>query len=113
MTVHFALLPTVVPVALHTHQHLVLSVVWIFAILIGLQWYLTIVTVVLLAWNVDTYFSFCFFFLGPHSWYMQIPRLRVELEPQLLAYTTAIETGIRAASATYTTAYSNAGSPTH
>ena len=28
-------------------------------------------------------------FLGPHLWYMEVPRLGVELELQLLAYTTA------------------------
>ena len=28
-------------------------------------------------------------FLGPHLQHMEVPRLRVELEPQLLAYTTA------------------------
>ena len=29
-----------------------------------------------------------FFFLGPHLWYVEVPRLGVELELQLLAYTT-------------------------
>ena len=28
-------------------------------------------------------------FLGPHLWHMEVPRLGVELEVQLLAYTTA------------------------
>ena len=32
------------------------------------------------------------FFLGPHPWYMEVPRLGVESELQLLAYTTAIAT---------------------
>ena len=33
-----------------------------------------------------------FFFLGLHPWYMEVPRLGVELELQLLAYTTASAT---------------------
>ena len=34
---------------------------------------------------------FCLFvcFLGPHPWHMEVPRLGVESELQLLAYTTA------------------------
>ena len=32
---------------------------------------------------------FSFWFLGPHLWHMEVPRLGVELELQLLAYTTA------------------------
>ena len=35
---------------------------------------------------------FFFFFLGPHLWYMEVPRLGVESELQLLAYTTATAT---------------------
>ena len=38
------------------------------------------------------FFFFCilfFSFLGPHSWHIEAPRLGVELELQLLAYTTA------------------------
>ena len=30
-----------------------------------------------------------FFFLGPHTWNMEVPRLGVKSELQLLAYTTA------------------------
>ena len=46
---------------------------------------------------------------------MDVPRLGVELELQLPAYTTATATlhAIQAASVTYTTAYGNAGSLTH
>ena len=33
------------------------------------------------------HFFFLFFFLGPHLQHMAVPGLRVELEPQLLAYT--------------------------
>ena len=29
-------------------------------------------------------------FLGPHPWDMEVPRLKVEFELQLLAYTTAV-----------------------
>ena len=36
---------------------------------------------------------FCFFvFLGPHPWHMEVPRLGVESELLLLAYTTATAT---------------------
>ena len=34
----------------------------------------------------------CFYFLGPRVWHMKVPRLGVELELQLPAYTTAIAT---------------------
>ena len=56
-----------------------------------------------------------FFFLGPHPLHMEAPRLGVESELQLPAYTTATATvlGIRATSATYTTAPGNARSLTH
>ena len=37
------------------------------------------------------FFSF-FAFLGVHLWYMEVPRLGVKLELQLLAYTTATAT---------------------
>ena len=30
-----------------------------------------------------------FCFLGPHPWYMEVPKLRVKLELQLPAYATA------------------------
>ena len=36
------------------------------------------------------YFLFCF--LGPHPWHMEVPRLEVKSELQLLAYTTATAT---------------------
>ena len=39
------------------------------------------------------FFFFCFVsFLGPHPQHMQVPRLGVESELQLLVYTTAIPT---------------------
>ena len=34
-------------------------------------------------------FFFFFFFLGPYLWHMEVPRLGVESELQLLAYATA------------------------
>ena len=37
-------------------------------------------------------FFVLFFFLGPHPWHMEIPRLGVQLELQLPAYTTATAT---------------------
>ena len=39
--------------------------------------------------HVDKVFCFVFFKLGPHLWHMEVPRLRVILELQLPAYTTA------------------------
>ena len=44
---------------------------------------------------------------------MEVPRLGVELEPYLLAYTTATQHWIQAASVTYTLAHSNARALTH
>ena len=44
---------------------------------------------------------------------MEVPRLGVEMELQLLAYTTATAWWDRAVSATYTTVHGNAGSLTH
>ena len=35
---------------------------------------------------------FFFFFLGPHLWHMEVPRLGLESELQLPAYTTATAT---------------------
>ena len=49
----------------------------------------------------------CLSFLWPPLWHMEVPKLRVELEPQPQPYR------IQATSATYATAYGNAGSLTH
>ena len=50
-------------------------------------------------------FSFFFFvYLGPHPWHMEVPRLGVELEPQLPTYAIATAVAI--------TDLSNAGSLT-
>ena len=45
--------------------------------------------------------------------HMEVPRLGVESELQLPAYTTTTETRDPGMSATYTTAHGNAGSLTH
>ena len=37
------------------------------------------------------FFFLSFVFLGPHPWHVDIPRLGVELELQMLAYATATE----------------------
>ena len=39
--------------------------------------------------DFDKFFFFFFGFLGLHPWHMEVPRLGVYLELQLLAYTTA------------------------
>ena len=63
--------------------------------------------------QVNVFLNF-FVFLGLHLWHMEVPRLGVEWELQLPAYTTATATqGIRAASVTYTTVHGNNGSLTH
>ena len=40
----------------------------------------------------DVKFFVCLLFLGLHPWYMEVPRLGVKTELQLLAYTTATAT---------------------
>ena len=55
---------------------------------------------------------FCLCFATPSADGGSQP-IRVELELQLLAYTTTNQLGIQAASAIYTTAHSNTGSLTH
>ena len=54
-----------------------------------------------------------FFFLGRHVWHMEVPRLGVESELQLLAFTMAQKRQIRAASATYATVHGSGRSLTH
>ena len=59
-------------------------------------------------------YLFIYCFLGLHLQHMEVPRLGVESELQLPAYTTAMaERHFGAASAVYATAHSNAGSLTH
>jgi len=41
---------------------------------------------------VFTYLFLFFCFLGPHLWHIEVPRLGVQSELQLLAYTTATAT---------------------
>ena len=43
----------------------------------------------MLADSLFCFFSFLFFFLGPYLQHMKVPRLGVDSELQLLAYTTA------------------------
>ena len=58
--------------------------------------------------NSGRAFFFFLVFLGPHPGHMEVPRLGVELELQLLAYTKSQYLGIPAVSVTYTTAHGNA-----
>ena len=51
--------------------------------------------------------------IGPHPPHMEVPRLGVELEHRCQPTPQSQLHGIQAASATYTTAHSNAGSLTH
>ena len=41
---------------------------------------------------VDLVYLFIFFFSGPHLWHMEVPRLGLQLELQLLAYAIATVT---------------------
>ena len=63
----------------------------------------------------STTFSLPFFFsfLGPHPWYVEVPRLGVVLEPQLPTSTTVIATWDLIHIRDLHRAYGNAGSPTH
>ena len=38
------------------------------------------------------YFIYLLFFLGPHPWHTEVPRIGAEMELQLLAYTTDLAT---------------------
>ena len=60
-------------------------------------------------------FFFFFFFLRWHPLHMEVPRLAVQWELQLLAFSTATATQdpSNTASAAYTTAHGKAGSLTH
>ena len=46
-------------------------------------------------WNPIHLFFCLFVFLGPHPWHVEVPRLEVESELQLLAYTTATATAMQ------------------
>ena len=59
------------------------------------------------------FFSFFFFLLWPYLRHIEVPRLGVELELQLLPYATATVTPDRDASVTYTIAHGKAGFLTH
>ena len=60
--------------------------------------------------HIDSVF-FIFIFLGQHWQHMEVPRLGVKLQLQLLAY--AMQLGIQATSVTHSTAHGNATSLTH
>ena len=62
---------------------------------------------------LDIFFFFFSFFLQLHLWHIEVPRLGVKLELQLLTYTTAIATPDLTASTTSIKACGNAGSLTH
>ena len=59
------------------------------------------------------YFVLSFIFLGLHLQHMEVPRLGVELELQLLAYTTPTAMPDPSHVCDYTTAHGNAGFLTH
>ena len=62
----------------------------------------------------DIFFFFLFCFLGPDLWHIEVPRLGVNAELHLPAYTPATQPcKIRAASATYIMAHGNSGALTH
>ena len=46
----------------------------------------------ILSISIPTFFFFNYCILGPHLWYMEVPRLGVKLELQLPVYTTATAT---------------------
>ena len=50
------------------------------------------VLVLLCTFPFLSFFIYLLVFLGPHPWRMEVPRLGVKSEPQLLAYTTATAT---------------------
>ena len=55
----------------------------------------------------------CFIFLRLHLWHMEGPRLGVQLQVQILAYTTATATWDPTHSVTYTTVHGNTGPLIH
>ena len=59
------------------------------------------------------FFFWSFFFLGPHLWHMEVPRLGVEAELSCQPTPQPQPFQIQATSATYTTAHSNTRSLTH
>ena len=46
----------------------------------------------ILSWHILFFFFLFFFFLGPQLWHMEVPRLGLKSELQLLAYTTGTAT---------------------
>ena len=58
-------------------------------------------------------FLFFFFFLGPHPWHIDVPRLGVKSELSHLPTPQPQQHQIQTSSETYTTAHGNVGSLTH
>ena len=56
------------------------------------------------------FFFFFFVFLGPHPWHMEVPRLGIESELQLLTYATAAAIPYPSMSVICTTTHGSAGS---
>ena len=59
------------------------------------------------------YFILFYFFLGLHLWYVEVPRLEVQSELQLPAYTTATAVWDPSRVCYLLPAHSNVGSLTH
>ena len=65
-------------------------------------------------YQCDFHYTFFFgLFLGPHRRHMEVPRIGVKSELQLLAYATAQQCQIQATSVTSTRVHGNARSLTH
>ena len=66
---------------------------------------IAVITIIITTITIITLLLFCS--LGLHPEHMEVPRLGVESELQLLTYATAIQCQIQSTSVTYTRAHSN------
>ena len=65
----------------------------IIAFLLEVKWYLIVIWIAFSQWPMNTFFFFLsFVFSGLHLQHMEVPRLGVQLELQLSAYTTVTAT---------------------